>query len=120
MRHIVVLIGLTGLLISGNWKNAFETDAALTKSKEACYSFCGTHQPLAAIENPQTSVNYANDKSRRNNPQKRVPHSFPGNRLIAPLSTSPVSGYSRQFLTKGISLFLLHHFSQSLWKVFRC
>jgi hypothetical protein len=119
MRHLLVFMGTVGFLAFGSWIRTSEPHATFAGDQNASYFFCCTHQPLAAIENQETCISGLNSNGK-NNLQKRLPHNAFSKRPSGSSQTAIIENNSYPFLTKGVDLFLLYHFAQSLWEVFRC
>lgn len=119
MKYLFCLIGLFGILtfVLGNQNQ--ETFPFSSEQRDICYFESTATPPLAAIENPVFGIG-SFDIGHKNLSNKlllfETLYKKPVNFFFNPL----ISKHNYPFITKSTSLFLLWHFSQSLWRTILC
>jgi len=119
MRYYFCLIGLTVILIYTFKIQQTVSLPAVADDNRTCNYEVTTNLPLSAIENSIFSLS-TSYSDQQNLPSKTVRINSI-NRPSAEISSSEfLHDQSHPYWGKSTSLFLLFHFSQSLWNIFRC
>lgn len=119
MKYLICLIGLLGILTFLRGNQTQETFAFSSEQRAICYLESTATPPLAAIENSvfgtaSFDIGYKNQSKKGFlvETSNKKPVSF----FLNPI----IYKHNFPYLTKSTSLFLIFHFSQSLWRVILC
>lgn len=119
MKYLLCLIGLIGVLTFFHGKQNQETFPTSGEQKAVCFFESTGTPPLSAIENSGFGIGCFDIGHKNLSNKGLVPQSI----QKKPVNFSPNPVIYRQnypFIAKSTSLFLLYHFSQSLWRVILC
>lgn len=119
MKYLICLIGLIGILTFLRGKQNQETFPTSIEQRAVCFFESTATPPLSAIENSDCGTVFF-DIGHKNLSNKILLFETLQKKSINFFSNTLIYKHSYPFITKSTSLFLLWHFSQSLWRVILC
>jgi len=118
MRCFLCLIGFIGIITVLQSNQLCTISKASAEAREMSHFESTANPPLSAIENSLSSISgFVCDPSTHL--QKRSGMHFIARHSLGLRSFESATNNPYRFFVKSTSLFLLHHFSQSLWGVFQ-